>query len=214
LYKRQYTFLILSRSFLLKLRNVSDKICRENRNIYFMLGTFFLELCRLWPNVKNFVEPCRPQMIMWYMRISYWIPKATDAHSEYVTLITLYCNNGLLTRLNVPLYAHCLSCFNAHLAASLNSANYWPNNLTRKRYLPDEARQLCWALQQTWTQQIIWLIGLSPVRSPSYWLSYYTVLLLSRESSAQAHAYVQKARNETCIAEQMRTNRIIPSFIS
>lgn len=41
---------------------------------------------------------------------------------------------------------------------------------------------------------------------------YYTILLPSRESSAQAH--VQKVRNETSIAEQLRTNRIIQSFIS
>jgi len=159
-----------------------------------MCGTFFLELCRLWPNVKNFVEPCRPKIIMWYMRISCWIPKATEAHSEYVTLITLYCNNGLSTRLNVTLYAHCLSCFNTHLAASLNSANYWPNDSAREHYLPDEARQLCWALQRTWTQQIIWLIGLSPVRPPPYWLS--TQFYCHRESIVRKRMHMCR-RQET-----------------
>ena len=123
LHKQQYTFMIISRSLLLRLRNFSDKSCRENRNTHFIFGNFFLELCRLWSNVKNVVEPCRPQMIMWYMRIACWIPKATDTHSEYVTRIALYCNNSLWTRLNVTLSAPCLSCFNTHLAASLNSAN-------------------------------------------------------------------------------------------
>ena len=40
----QYTFLILSYSILLRMRNVSDKSCRENQNTYFMLYDFFKTL--------------------------------------------------------------------------------------------------------------------------------------------------------------------------
>jgi hypothetical protein len=29
----------------------------------------------------------RPHMTIWRMRIAYWIPKATDTHTEYVILI-------------------------------------------------------------------------------------------------------------------------------
>ena len=36
---------------------------------------------------KNTVDLSRPHMTIWRMRISCWIPKATDTHSEYVTLI-------------------------------------------------------------------------------------------------------------------------------
>ena len=36
---------------------------------------------------KNIAERGRPQMTIWRMRIACWIPKATDAHSEYVILI-------------------------------------------------------------------------------------------------------------------------------
>jgi len=36
---------------------------------------------------RNVVEPDRPQMIMWRMRIAGWILKATNTHSEYVILI-------------------------------------------------------------------------------------------------------------------------------
>jgi hypothetical protein len=35
---------------------------------------------------KNIVEPNRPQMTIWRMRIAYWIAKATDTYSEYVIL--------------------------------------------------------------------------------------------------------------------------------
>jgi len=38
---------------------------------------------KIW---KNTVERDRPQMIVWGMGISYWIPKATNKPSEYVTL--------------------------------------------------------------------------------------------------------------------------------
>ena len=35
---------------------------------------------------KNFVEPVRPQMTTWRMRIACWIPEATNTNSEYVIL--------------------------------------------------------------------------------------------------------------------------------
>jgi hypothetical protein len=36
---------------------------------------------------KNIVEPDRPQMTTWRMRISCWIPKAKKTLSEYIILI-------------------------------------------------------------------------------------------------------------------------------
>ena len=38
------TFLIISRSFLLIMRNVSDKSCGENHNKHFMFNTFFSKI--------------------------------------------------------------------------------------------------------------------------------------------------------------------------
>ena len=38
---------------------------------------------------KNTVQPVRPQMTIWRMRIARKKPKATITHSEYVTLIAL-----------------------------------------------------------------------------------------------------------------------------
>jgi len=37
--------------------------------------------------LKNVVEPDRPQMTMWRMRIACWIPLPTNTYSEYVILI-------------------------------------------------------------------------------------------------------------------------------
>jgi len=37
----KYAFLIISRSFILRTRNISDKSCEENQNIHFMFSNFF-----------------------------------------------------------------------------------------------------------------------------------------------------------------------------
>jgi len=36
---------------------------------------------------KNTVHPEKPQMTIQGMRIAWWVHKATDTHSEFVTLI-------------------------------------------------------------------------------------------------------------------------------
>jgi len=40
LYENLHIFLIISHSFLCKMRNVSDKNCRENQNIHFTISNF------------------------------------------------------------------------------------------------------------------------------------------------------------------------------
>ena len=37
----RYTFMIISRSIVLRMRNISDKICRENQNTHFKFNVFF-----------------------------------------------------------------------------------------------------------------------------------------------------------------------------
>ena len=44
LYEEHYKFLIISRSVLLRMRNVSDKLCRENKNTNFVFSTHFSEI--------------------------------------------------------------------------------------------------------------------------------------------------------------------------
>jgi hypothetical protein len=71
------------------MRNVLNKICRENQNTHFVFSNFFISENHavyeiMW---KNIVEPGRPQMAIWRMRIACWITKATNTHSKYVILI-------------------------------------------------------------------------------------------------------------------------------
>ena len=53
LHEDEFTFSIISREILLRLKNISDKSCRENRNTHFMLHKFF------------FFKNCTAYEIMW-----------------------------------------------------------------------------------------------------------------------------------------------------
>jgi hypothetical protein len=73
------------------MRNVTDCGCGEYLNTPYMFNNFFFPEKRAdfelkW---KNILEPGRPQITVWRMRIACWIPKARDTHSEYtVRLLT------------------------------------------------------------------------------------------------------------------------------
>jgi hypothetical protein len=67
--------------------NASGKRCRENQNTHFMFNNIFFENRAVsYIKCKNVVEPGRPHMAIWRMRIARWIHKATETHSEYVIL--------------------------------------------------------------------------------------------------------------------------------
>ena len=85
LHEEQYTFLITSHSFLLRMRNVSDRRI-ENQNTHFRLVAFFENRAVHETMWNNIVEPERPQMTIWPMCIACWVTKATNPHSEYVIL--------------------------------------------------------------------------------------------------------------------------------
>jgi hypothetical protein len=118
--KTYMQFFIISRSFLLRMKNGSDKSCRENQNTHFVFSNFFLKSCRLW-DVEKYCRAGQASMTTWRMRIACWIPKATNTHTSYMICDTLRLWNTqyssttttvVRTRLNVTLYAHCPSCSN------------------------------------------------------------------------------------------------------
>ena len=104
-------FLIISRSFLLRMRKVSDKSLEEIKthivcsvNIFENRGFYKI----IW---KNYVERGRPQMTIWRMHIACCITKSTK---HTLTICNTYCFSTATMvaweRLNVILYIHCLSC--------------------------------------------------------------------------------------------------------
>ena len=58
---------------------------------------------------KNILEPGRPQMTMWRMRIVCWIPKVANTHSEYVILIAFPLQQ-LLQEGAFMLHYTCIDC--------------------------------------------------------------------------------------------------------
>ena len=95
---------------MLRIRNISHKICRENQNTHFVFSNFvfFSEnraFCeKMWK--KNTVKRGRPQMTIWRIRIACQITKATNTHSEYVTLIPFPLQQWLHERASILLCVH------------------------------------------------------------------------------------------------------------
>jgi hypothetical protein len=92
------------------MRNVSDK-SGENQNTHSVFippsqNRAVYEI--MW---KNFVEPGRPQMTVWRMRIACWIPKATNTQSQYVMLSAFPLQQWFQERASLLrcTYIHCLS---------------------------------------------------------------------------------------------------------
>jgi len=105
----QYTYLIISSSVLLRMRNISNKICKEKQNTRFVFNNFFFfenpAVCEImW---KNFVRPGRPQMTIWGMRIACWIPKTTNT----LRIRNTYCFSTAImaVRKRLGVMVHCLS---------------------------------------------------------------------------------------------------------
>jgi hypothetical protein len=68
------------------MRNNSQESCRYNKNKRFKFNNFFPENRArketLW---KHIVQPDRPQMTVWRVRIACWITNTKNTHSEHVT---------------------------------------------------------------------------------------------------------------------------------
>ena len=113
LYKGQYSFLIISLPVILRIINVSD-IFAEKIDIL-PSKTFFGNRAVYEIMWKNFVERSRPHMTIWRIRISFWIPKALNTHSEYIILISFpTATKRARTRLSVLLYVY-MSFYVIHL---------------------------------------------------------------------------------------------------
>jgi len=93
-----YTFLIISRSTLLRMRNVSDKSYRRNQNTHFVFNNFFSNTVPV-----NLVDWGRPQMTIRALRIECCMTKAI-----YTLTISNYCFSTVTmvarTRFNVTIY--------------------------------------------------------------------------------------------------------------
>jgi hypothetical protein len=105
----QYTFLIISCSFLLRMRNVSQKSCRENQNTFCVQYLFSENRAVYQIMWKNIVERGRPQTTTWRKHTACWLPKATNTLKICNTHCFSTATMVARTRLHVTLYVHCPS---------------------------------------------------------------------------------------------------------
>ena len=115
----QCTFVTVSCSVLLRMRNISGKIVEKIKT--HILSSIFSP----WnPGVyemmwKNTAEPDKPQMTVWRMHIACWISEASNTHTNTHThthlefLLLVHCNSGCT---NAP---QCYVCTYSTLPVSL-----------------------------------------------------------------------------------------------
>ena len=68
---------------------ITARILLNNSFFFFSKIVPFMRKCG-----KNVVKPDRPQMTVWRVNIAWWMPKATNTHSEYVILIAFPRRGG------------------------------------------------------------------------------------------------------------------------
>jgi hypothetical protein len=118
--------MIISRSILLKMRNVSDERYRQNQNTDICSSKFSENPAvnvKMW---KNIVVPGRPHMRIRHLRIASWVPKAKNTQSEYVILVVFHCNNGYT---NAPQSYVILYCCSFLFQSLVSCQDLWQCNV-------------------------------------------------------------------------------------
>jgi hypothetical protein len=107
--------MIISQLTLLRIRNVSDKLCREKPYTRFTINKVFpRKLCPLRDNVEKYgtARQVTDDNIIRHMRLACWRTNATDK----LRICNTYCFSAAKivtrTRHNVTVYVHCLCCLN------------------------------------------------------------------------------------------------------
>jgi len=89
------------------MRNVSDKLV-EKIKTQILCSVKFPFLKRAFYEItwENAVEPGRPQMTIWRMRIAWWIRKSINTHSEFVIRIDFPLQQLLHERTSMLRYTY------------------------------------------------------------------------------------------------------------
>ena len=94
------------------MRNVLDKICRENKNTHFIFSDWLSENRAIYEiMLKNIVEPETPKTT-WRIRVLCWIRKAIRAHThaqKYLILIAFRRQQWFGERTSLLLYTYIAS---------------------------------------------------------------------------------------------------------
>jgi hypothetical protein len=112
---------IISRLFLLRMRNISNVVEKIKTHFVFSNNFFFENPAVYEKTWKNNVQRGRPQMRTWRIRIAFWIPKATNTHSQYVILTAFPLQQRLHERVSTLRYTYNASFLTHSLLLSQTS---------------------------------------------------------------------------------------------
>jgi hypothetical protein len=94
------------------MKNISDKTVDKIKAHILCSMTFFENSAVYEIKWKNILQPDRPQVTIWCMRIACWITKALNTHLEYIILIVFLLQQWLPKRSSmlsyVYMYSNCL----------------------------------------------------------------------------------------------------------
>ena len=87
---------MISHSILLRMRNVSNKSCRENQNTYLMFNFFSPKNHAIIDNVGKYgrARLAKDDNIIRCMRFACWITKTTDTHTQKMQHLPLFHSNN------------------------------------------------------------------------------------------------------------------------
>jgi hypothetical protein len=120
------TVMITSRWILLRIRNVSDKSCRENENTHFLLNKFFWQSWRLWDNAEKYGRDrqAADDNIIRCRRFACWITRAPSTHTKNIRIIAFSRQQWLHERASMlRSYVYYLSC--SILISTFLFYTYW-----------------------------------------------------------------------------------------
>ena len=97
----------ISRWPLHRMRNVSDKSCRENQSTRFRFHNVFPKVVLFLRMSKTLVEPRRPQMAIW-RRVACWISQATraQAHASACAITLTHTHTRKHAHAYIPAHRH------------------------------------------------------------------------------------------------------------
>ena len=126
--------MIISRSILIRIRNVSDKSCKENQNTQLTFNNFFFRKSfALWDNVEKYgtAGKATDDSVIRRKRFACWITYATNTYSEFVPLQQWFRERSSTVRL----YVHWPSCLLSSYRWTLYSLSYWQSLNNINKYL-------------------------------------------------------------------------------
>jgi len=99
--KTDVRVLLFLAQFFLETENFRTNIVEKMKTRIVCSVSFFENRTAYEIMWENIVEPDRPQMKMWRLRVVCWIPKATNTHPQYAILIAFPLQQRLHERVSM-----------------------------------------------------------------------------------------------------------------